>query len=172
MCNLLLVCATCFACRFWSQAVGSQDRATKQFLCIAIWTALYMLTNWPGICICYPEPSGSTSKCLQLYYPFYSSNDLFKARMITSHLWPICLLMSQNIQGVVSALVNMFGVSKPGNFEVIYSPGPEHRSSIDMLSGLKVPPQTALFQQQPGMRLHRPPGAPLSHQTFREGEYM
>ncbi|XP_016096068.1 histone-lysine N-methyltransferase 2C-like [Sinocyclocheilus grahami] len=79
---------------------------------------------------------------------------------------------AQNIQGVVSALANMLCVSIPGNFEVMRSPGPEHRSSIDMLSGLKVPPQTALFHQQPGMRFHIPPGAPLSHQTFSEGSVV
>ncbi|XP_026093585.1 histone-lysine N-methyltransferase 2C-like isoform X5 [Carassius auratus] len=79
---------------------------------------------------------------------------------------------AQNIQGVVSRLANMLCVSIPGNFEVIRCPGQEHRSSIDMLSGLKVPSQTALFHQQPGMRFHRPPGAPLSHQTFIEGSVM
>ncbi|KAI2649197.1 Histone-lysine N-methyltransferase 2C [Labeo rohita] len=79
---------------------------------------------------------------------------------------------AQNIQGVVSALANMLCVSIPGNFEVIRTPGPEHRSSIDMLSGLKVPPQTAMFHHQPGMRFHRPPGAPLSHQTFSGGSVM
>ncbi|XP_016298872.1 histone-lysine N-methyltransferase 2C-like isoform X4 [Sinocyclocheilus anshuiensis] len=79
---------------------------------------------------------------------------------------------AQNIQGVVSALANMLCVSIPVNFEVMRSPDPEHRSSIDMLSGLKVPPQTALFHQQPGMRFHIPPGAPLSHQTFSEGSVV
>uniref|UniRef100_A0A9J8DE02 [histone H3]-lysine(4) N-methyltransferase n=1 Tax=Cyprinus carpio carpio TaxID=630221 RepID=A0A9J8DE02_CYPCA len=79
---------------------------------------------------------------------------------------------AQNIQGVVSTLANMLCVSIPGNFEVIRSQGQKHRSSIDMLSGLKVRPQTALFHQQPGMRFHRPPGAPLSHQTYSEGSVM
>lgn len=152
--------------------MGSQDRATKQFFCFTIWTALYMLKNWPGVCICYSEPSGNTGDCLKLYYPFCISNDFFKATMITSPLWPcVCLLVSQNIQGVVSALANMLCVSIPGNYEVLRSPGPDHRSSIDMFGGLRVPPQTALFHQQPGMRLLRPPGAPLSHQTFSEGKY-
>ncbi|ROL51048.1 Histone-lysine N-methyltransferase 2C, partial [Anabarilius grahami] len=79
---------------------------------------------------------------------------------------------TQNIQGVVSALANMLCVSIPGNYELIRSPGPDHRSSIDMFGGLRVPPQTALFHQQPGMRLLRPPGAPLSHQTFSEGSVV
>ncbi|XP_051738984.1 histone-lysine N-methyltransferase 2C isoform X6 [Ctenopharyngodon idella] len=79
---------------------------------------------------------------------------------------------TQNIQGVVSALANMLCVSIPGNYEVIRSPGPDHRSSIDMFGGLRVPPQTVLFHQQPGMRFLRPPGAPLSHQTFSEGSVV
>lgn len=84
----------------------------------------------------------------------------------------MCPFVSQNIPGVVSALANMLCVSIPRNYEVIRSPGQEHRSSIDMFSELRVPPQTALFHQQPGMRLLRPPGAPLSHQTLIEGKYM
>ncbi|XP_051538392.1 histone-lysine N-methyltransferase 2C-like isoform X2 [Myxocyprinus asiaticus] len=79
---------------------------------------------------------------------------------------------AQNIQGVVSALANMLCMSIPGSYEVIRSPGPEHRSSIEMLTGLKVPPQTALFHQQPGMRLIRPPGAPIPHQTFSKGSVV
>ncbi|KTG37396.1 hypothetical protein cypCar_00024190 [Cyprinus carpio] len=63
---------------------------------------------------------------------------------------------AQNIQGVVSTLANMLCVSIPGNFEVIRSQGQKHRSSIDMLSGLKVRPQTALFHQQPGSVMVRP----------------
>lgn len=145
--------------------MGSQDRASKQFFCFTIWTALYMLKNWPGACIHYFEPSGSNGECPQLHYPFCNSNALLKARCNASSL-SMCLLLSQNIQGVVSALANMLCVSIPGNYEVTRSPGPEHRSSIDMLSGLKVPHPTSLFHQQPGMRLHRPP---LPHQTFSEG---
>ncbi|XP_051970833.1 histone-lysine N-methyltransferase 2C-like [Xyrauchen texanus] len=79
---------------------------------------------------------------------------------------------AQNIQGVMSALANILCVSIPGSYEVIRSPGPEQRGSVEMLSGLKVPPQTALFNQQPGMRLNRLPGAPVPHQTFSEGSVV
>nr|XP_005162602.1 histone-lysine N-methyltransferase 2C isoform X1 [Danio rerio] len=104
---------------------------------------------------------------------FFASQFGQLSTCLRTDLVPVSITLNpvaaMNIQGVVSALANMLCVSIPGNYEVTRSPGPEHRSSIDMLSGLKVPHPTSLFHQQPGMRLHRPP---LPHQTFSDGTAM
>ncbi|TRY85074.1 hypothetical protein DNTS_020861, partial [Danionella cerebrum] len=86
-----------------------------------------------------------------------------------SEMVPVSVILNPvaalNIQGVMTALSNMLCVPIPGNFEVNQSSGIEHRSSIDMLRGLKVPHQMPMFHPQSAMRLHRPP---LPHQIFSE----
>ncbi|XP_036437673.1 histone-lysine N-methyltransferase 2C isoform X1 [Colossoma macropomum] len=71
---------------------------------------------------------------------------------------------AENIQGVVAAVADLLFVPVPANYEVTRTPGPEPRSSLAMLAGLKVPPthgldprQVSLFPQA-GMRFPRPPG--------------
>ena len=72
------------------------------------------------------------------------------------------LLVFQNIQGVVAAVADLLFVPVPANYEV--TPGPEPRSSLAMLAGLRVPPTQRLDPRQvsifppAAMRFPRPPG--------------
>lgn len=72
---------------------------------------------------------------------------------------------AENIHGVVAAVAELLCVPVPANFEVIRTPGPEPRSSLAMLAGIKVPPTqpldprhaSSLFPQAT-MRFPRLPG--------------
>ncbi|XP_049336810.1 histone-lysine N-methyltransferase 2C isoform X2 [Astyanax mexicanus] len=71
---------------------------------------------------------------------------------------------AENIHGVVAAVAELLCVPVPANFEVIRTPGPEPRSSLAMLAGIKVPqtqpldPRHASLFPQAAMRFPRLPG--------------